>query len=73
MAQPVTWMEDGVQVVEDPGLVEVRVNAKKEKEWKRSRHTTRRINVGISHCDTDALMLTTPYSGSTADCKLSSS
>ena len=45
-ARPVTRMEDGVQVVEDPGLVEARVNAKKEKEWKRSRHTTWCINVG---------------------------
>jgi len=66
-------MEDGVQVVEDLGLVEAQVNAKKEKEWKRSHHTTQCINIGISHCDTDALMLTTPYSGSTTDCKLSSS
>ena len=72
-ARPITRMEDGVQVEEDPGMVEARVNAEREKLWKKNRHTTRRITVSISHCDVDLVILTTLYSDFTADCKLLSS
>ena len=40
-------MEDGGHVVEDLELVEARVNAQREKLWKKNRHTTRRVNIGI--------------------------
>ena len=46
-AQPVTQMEDGGHVVEDLELVEAWVNAQREKLWKKNRHTTWCVNVGI--------------------------
>ena len=47
MAQPVTQMEDGGHVVEDLELVEAQVNVQREKLWKKNRHTTRCVNIGI--------------------------
>ena len=46
-AQPITRMENGTQITEDPAMVEARMNADKEKMGKVKRHNTRRTNVSI--------------------------
>ena len=44
-AQPITRMENGTQITEDPATVEARMNADKEKMGKLKRHNTWRTNV----------------------------
>ena len=46
-AQPITQMENGMQITEDLAMVEARMNADKEKMGKVKRHNTQRTNVSI--------------------------
>lgn len=44
-SRPRRWIEDGVEIIEDPSMVEARMNLEKETDLKTKRHTTRRISV----------------------------
>lgn len=66
-SQPRLRLEDGIEIMENPSMVESRMNIQKEIEAKMKRHTTRRHSVSLLESDSVITRLTFPCRDMIAD------